>query len=226
MKKPLMWTASLVALCCSSLAVAAQSISSATKETPVTQQNTVLPRTGSDEPADTVSRSNSESTLEIPQAVKGCWEVTIDGPPDSFQYIKGPQIGGWLRMKKTLCFIEGASHSFEITYQTAKADVADAASKGYSVSDFQSHAEVIGSDGKGNFTLRSVTTARQSLGTMFGTVPYTTISQLECRFAAEKLVVQASSFSSCTGAPLLGCDGGPTSTTKRHLVFHRAPDIP
>ena len=226
MKKPLIWTASLVALCWANLAVAAQSISSATKDTPVTQQTTVLPRTGSDEPADTVSRSNSESTLEIPQAVKGCWEVTMDGPPDSFQYIKGPQIGGWVRMKKTLCFIEGASQSFEITYQTAKADVADAASKGHSVSDFQSHAEVIGSDGKGNFTLRSVTSARQSLGWFWGQVETTTISQLECRFAEEKLVVEASSFSSCTGAPRLGCDGGPTSTSKVHLIFHRAPDIP
>ncbi len=226
MIKPLIWTASLVALCCANLAVAAQSISSATKDTPVIQQNTELPRTGSDEPADTVIRPNSGSTLEIPQAVKGCWEVTIDGPPDSFEYIKGPQIAGWARIKKTLCFIEGASHSFEITYQTANLDVAEAASRGYSASDFQSHTEVIGSDEKGNFTLRGVTTHRENLGWFWGQIEYTTISLLECKFAAEELVVQVSSFSSCTGAPRSGCDGGPTSTSKGHLIFHRAPDVP
>ncbi len=213
-------------MCCTNLAAAAQSTPPATRDVPMAHQNAVLPRTGSDEPADTVIGPNSESTLEIPQAAKGCWEVTTDGPPDSFQYIKGPLIGGWVPMKKMLCFIETASRGFQITYETANAEIAGAASRGHSISDFQSHTEVIGSDGNGNFTLRSVTTARQSLGTIFGTVPYTTISQLECRFVAEKLVVQASSFSSCTGAPLLGCDGGPTSTSKVHLIFHRAPGKP
>ena len=92
----------------------------------------------------------------------------MDGPPDSFQYIKGPQISGWVRVKKTLCFIETASHSFQITYQTANADLADAANKGGTVSDVQSHAEVIGSDDKENFTLRSITTDQQNLGWLWG----------------------------------------------------------
>jgi hypothetical protein len=227
MKKPSIWTISFIALFYGNLSVAAQSISPATKEIPVTHQNTGLPQAGSDEPAETVKRPNSESTLEIPQALKGCWEVTMDGPPDSFQYIKGPQIGGWVRVKKTLCFIETASHSFQITYQTANADLADAANKGGTVSDLQSHAEVIGSDDKENFTLRSITTDQQNLGWLWGGhVEYTTISQLECKFVAEELVVEASSFSSCTGAPRSGCDGGPTSTSKAHLIFHRAPDTP
>lgn len=229
MKKSLIWITSLVAIFCGNLTVTAQSISPATKEIPLTSQNAVLPRTRSGESAEMVNRpdsqSNSQSTLEIPQALKGCWEVTIDGPPDSFQYIKGPQIAGWARIKKTLCFIETTSHSFQITYQTANLDLADAESRG-PVSDFQSHTEVIGSDDKGTFTLRGVTTHRESLGWFWGQIEYTTISLLECKFTAEELVVQASSFSSCTGAPRAGCDGGPTSTSKGHLIFHRAPNTP
>jgi len=226
MKKSLIRTSLLVAMFYSNLTTAAQSTSPTTKEFPVTRQNTVLPQASWDERAQTVNPSNSGSTLEIPQAVKGCWEVTIDGPPDSFQYIKGPQIGGWLPMKKKLCFVETASHSFQITYQTTVADTAYAATRGYSVGDFQSHEEVIWSDEKGNFTLRSVTTNRQPLGLFRGQIEITTVWQLECRFVAEELVVEASSFSSCTGAPRSGCDGGPTSTTKRHLVFHRASGAP
>jgi hypothetical protein len=170
MKMFLVWTTSLAALLYSNLAVAQQSISPATREIPVTRQDSVHPQTGSEKPTNTATKPNSESTLEIPQAVKGCWEVTIDGPPDSFSYIKGPQIGGWLPMKKTLCFVETASGSFEITYQSVVADTAYAANKGYSVSDFQSHEEVIGSDEQGNFTLRSVTTNRQPLGLFSGQV--------------------------------------------------------
>jgi hypothetical protein len=128
-------------------------------------------------------------------------------------------------MRKTLCFVEAAPGAFEITYQSVVADTEYAANKGYNVSDFQSHEEVIGSDKHGNFTLRSVTTNRQPLG-FSGQVEITTIWQLECKFAAEHLIVEASSFSGCTGAPLRGCDGGPTSTTKRHLVFHRVSSAP
>jgi hypothetical protein len=71
MKKPSISTTTIAVLFCGRLeVVAAQSVSSPTKEIPLTHQNTLLPRTGSDEPIDTVT-SNSGSILEIPQAVQG-----------------------------------------------------------------------------------------------------------------------------------------------------------
>jgi hypothetical protein len=160
------------------------------------------------------------ATLEIPQAVKGCWE-TVTGAPDSFQHIKGPPLA-WLSSTRTLCFIETPAHSFQITYQATSADIAGAAARGDNVSDFKSMVQVVGSDRKGDFTLRSVSSSNQNMRSFLRSyiVEYTTTSTLNCKFAGDALIAQASAFSSCTGAPSY-CDGAPLSTSTTRIEFHR-----
>jgi hypothetical protein len=168
----------------------------------------------------------SGATLEIPQAVKGCWEAIVTGPPDSVRYIKGPALA-WLSTKRTLCFVEAPSGSFQITYQSSSADTSGAATRGHSVTGWKSTVEAMGGDRNGDFTLQAVSSSRQKIRTFLffsDPIEYTTISELKCRFDGDALTAQVAAVSSCIGAPSY-CDGAPTSTFTSHIEFHRV-DIP
>ncbi len=173
--------------------------------------------------------SSGQSTLEIPPVPKefeGCWEGTVS-EPDSWQYLQGPRIAGWMPRTFRFCFRRTGNGPFTITFHDSKLDTAYASERGYKISNYDEQTEVVSTDGRNQVLLHSV--ARMDQRTkILGLFPGPTVrdavsSDSRCVLAdeGEAMNVESSTVERCSGLPSFGCNGQPSVESTWHARFHR-----
>jgi len=177
-----------------------------------------------------VPDASEQSTLEIPPVPKefeGCWEGTVS-EPDSWQFLEGPRLAGWIPKTYRLCFRRTGNGPFMITFHDTKLDTEFASERGYKISNYDEQTSVVSTDGRYQVLLQSVARMDQH-GKILGFLPGPTVTiaastDMRCVLLSEDeaINVESSSVDRCSGSPSFGCNGQDWVKATWHAQFHRA----